>query len=401
MYKLETRAIADFRETQKSYNKWSSGLVFPDKVLMICIGILMLIGLVMVASASMPKAAKMGWVYHYSARQLVYMIIGLIVAFVVYNVSVRWWFNNSFKMLGLAIVLLVAVLIPGIGREINGAMRWVPLGMINIQVSEFARICIIIYSAAYLQRHQNSIRKSLLAMLKLLFVLGVISVLLLLEPDFGSTAVIGATVLGMIFLAGVCIARFTLCTFFVVIAAIVVLIAAPYRRARLSIYLDPWDDPFDKGYQLVQSLMAIGRGQVFGVGIGESIQKHNYLPEAHTDFILSILAEETGLIGVLFLMFIYAVIVWRAFKIARNADEIRMRFASCLAYGIGLWIGMQALINMSVASGLLPTKGLTLPMISYGGSSVLASLVLFAILLRIDSESRYLLQNKKLRQKNG
>lgn len=388
------QAVANFRQTQQSYSRWS-GLVAPDTTLLIGLALLMITGLVMVTSASIPKAGTHGWLYSFSAKQFAYMTLGLIVGYVVYLIPTRFWYQQAYRILLAGIALLVLVIIPGVAPKINGAMRWISIGPFNLQVSEFVRICVLIYAAAYLQRYQNQIHKSLWSMIRLLLVLGLVAVLLLLEPDFGSTAVICATVLGMLFLAGVCLVRFTGCALAVTSLGAVVLVAAPYRVKRLASFMDPWNDVLNSGYQLVNSLIAIGRGEVTGVGIGESLEKHHYLPEAHTDFIFSIIAEETGLIGVFLLILLFAIIVWRAFIIANNADKVRMRFASCLAYGIGLWIGMQALINMAVATGLLPTKGLTLPMISYGGSSVLASMILFAILLRIDSESRYTLQNEQ------
>lgn len=392
---LQRNPVDDFHETQKGYNRWS-GLVPPDMILMVAIALLMLIGLVEVTSASIPKAGSNGgWIYAYAVRQAAYMFIGLLAAYVTYHIPTSWLYKNSYRIMTLGFILLGLVLIPGVSREINGSVRWIAVGPVNLQVSEFARVCTMIYAAAFLRRYQNQIHKSLWAMIRLLGVLGGVAVLLLMEPDFGSTVVICATVLGMMFLAGVCIVRFTACASFVAVVGAMVMLAAPYRVKRLASFMNPWDDVYGSDYQLVNSLIAIGRGEVTGVGIGESVEKHHYLPEAHTDFIFSILAEEMGLLGVCVLMLMFGIIVWRAFVIANNADKVRMRFASCLAYGIGLWLGMQALINMSVASGLLPTKGLTLPMVSYGGSSVLASLILLAILLRIDSESRYLLQQEQ------
>ncbi|MGY0399775.1 MAG: putative lipid II flippase FtsW [Ostreibacterium sp.] len=393
-------SVENFKQTQKKYSRWS-GLVIPDKTLMICISLLMLIGLVMVASASIPKAGTNGWSYNYVVRQLAYMTLGLIIGYIVYLIPTRWWYEYSYRLLLLGITFLILVIVPGVAREVNGSMRWISVGPLNLQVSEFVRICIMVYVAAYLQRYQNQIHKSIWPMLRLLLVLGLIAILLLLEPDFGSTVVICVTVLGMMFLAGVCIVRFSICATGVAILGGILMIAAPYRVKRLASFMNPWDDVYGSDYQLVNSLIAIGRGEINGVGIGESLEKHHYLPEAHTDFIFSILAEETGLIGVCFLVLLFGIIVWRIFVIANNADKVRMRFASCLAYGIGLWLGMQALINMAVASGLLPTKGLTLPMISYGGSSVLASMILFAMLLRIDSESRYTLKNEQTGRREG
>lgn len=386
-----------FRQTQQNYNRWA-GLVMPDKILMICLGLLMLTGLVMVTTASIPLAGqKGGWVFSYLFKQSFYMLLGLMVGFFVYQMPMQFWYKNAKYFMWLAIALLLVTLL--VAKETNGAHRWINLGPVKLQVSEFVRISMIVYAAAFLQRYQNQIHKSLPAMFRLLGVLGLIAVLILKQRDFGSAAVITATVLGMMFLAGVCLVRFFACAVGVAVIGAIVLVAEPYRVKRLTAYMDPWADMYGDGWQLINSLIAIGRGGVSGVGIGESLEKHYYLPEPHTDFIFSILAEETGLIGVGFLMLIFAVIVWRAFVIANNADKVRMRFASCLAYGVGLWIGMQALINMSVASGLLPTKGLTLPMISYGGSSVLAGMILFALLLRVDSESRYTLQNEQSRRR--
>lgn len=387
--------VEDFRRLQQNHSRWS-GLVAPDTTLLVAIALLMVLGAVMVTSASIPKAGNNGgWIYTYGFRQLIYMLIGVGGAAIAYKVPTRWWFDNSYRILLLGIFMLLVIQIPGVAPTINGAKRWVPLGPVNIQTSEFVRICVIIYAGAFLQRYQNQIHKSLFAMSRLVAVLVVVGVLLLMQPDFGSTVVVCAIVLGMMFLAGVCLIRFFACAVVVVVTGGVLLFAESYRIKRLLGYWDPWADMYGSGYQLANSLIAIGRGETTGVGIGESLEKHHYLPEAHTDFIFSIFAEEMGLVGVCFLMILFGIIVWRAFVIANNADKVRLRFASCVAYGIGLWIGLQALINMSVASGLLPTKGLTLPMVSYGGSSVVASLILLAILLRIDSESRYLLQHEQ------
>lgn len=381
-------ALDAFHDDQSSYSRWS-GLMAPDKWLLLAVFSLCAIGLVMVASASMPTVGKTGNPMAGLNKQMLFMGIGFVAALIVYHIPTRIWYEYNFLLLFIALAALILVLVPGIGREINNSRRWIYLGPIGFQVSEFARICVFVYAAAYLYRHQKQIHNSWSAMLKLLGVLGVVAILLLKEPDFGSTAVITATVLGMMYLAGVCIFRFTVSAGIVAVLAIIALLIEPYRRARLSNFLSPWDDPFGDGYQLTQSLIAIGRGELTGVGIGESIQKHNYLPMADTDFIFAIYTEETGLIGAIVLLGLYSLIVYRAFVIGHQAEKVRMRFASCLAYGTGLWIGMQSLINMSVASGMLPTKGLTLPLISSGGSSVLACFILLGILARIDSESKY------------
>jgi len=389
--------IEDFRRTQRAYNRWS-GLVAPDKILLSAIALLMLFGAVMVTSASIPKAGDNGWLFFYGFRQSLIMLMGATIGAFVFTLPITWWQRNAYRILLAGIILLIMVLIPGIADEINGSKRWLSIGVANLQVSEFARISIIIYAASFLQRQQNTVHKSIWPMIRLLGVLGIVAILLLLEPDFGSTAVICTTIMGMAFLAGVCVLRFSVCALAVASIGSIVMLAAPYRIKRLASFLNPWDDIYGSDYQLANSLIAIGRGQTTGVGIGQSMEKHHYLPEAHTDFIFSIIAEELGLIGICCLVLLFTIVVWRAFRIANNADRVRMRFASCIAYGIGLWIGIQALINMSVATGLLPTKGLTLPLISYGGSSVIASLILLSILLRIDSESRYLLQQQENHQ---
>ncbi len=388
--KSSKAAIADFKKTQESYNRWS-GLIFPSKTIIICTLIIMAVGLIMVTASSVVKGGNAGDPLHYTFRQSIYMCLGLFIAFIVYNIPIDWWRENATKILILTIFALILVLLPGVGVKINGARRWINLVVINLQVSEFVRIGMMIFAAYYLEKHKNKIQKSWIPMIQLMMILSIVLGLLLLEPDFGSSAVIASVILGMMFLAGVCLVRFTIGGVGVFIIATFVLLAAPYRRERLASFTDVWKDPYGSGYQLVQSLIAIGRGEIQGVGVGQSIQKHNYLPEAHTDFIFAIFAEETGFFGVICLVAVYATFVYKAFSIANNADRVRMRFASCMAYGIGLWIGIQVLINMLVASGALPTKGLTLPLMSYGGSSVIACLILIAILLRIDSEVKYIL----------
>jgi len=351
--------------------------------------LLLALGLLMVTSASMPLAAdKLGQPFYFLIRQGAYVGAGLLLAGLTFQVSLRTWQRSGPWLLLIAFGLLLAVLIPGIGKEVNGSMRWIQVGPINVQVSELAKLFAFVYVAGYLQRHGTALHTSASAMIRPMLVLAVLAVLLLLEPDFGTAVVMMATVLGMVFLAGVNLWQFAALQGVTIAAMAVLLYTSPYRRARLISFLDPWSDPFNSGFQLTQSLIAIGRGELFGVGLGESIQKLFYLPEAYTDFLFAILAEELGLLGVLLMIGLYVTIVWRAFGVAARAERLDMLFASHLANGISLWFAIQALFNMGVNMGMLPTKGLTLPLMSYGGSSLVVMCMALAVLLRIDMETQ-------------
>ncbi|MFO1370985.1 MAG: putative lipid II flippase FtsW [Candidatus Competibacteraceae bacterium] len=351
-------------------------------------------GLLMVASASMPIADRQtGQPFYFLIRQGVYVLIGLFAAGLVFHIPLTRWRQAGPMLLLAAIGLLVVVVIPGVGKEVNGSMRWIGAGPINVQVSEIAKLFALIYIAGYLKRRgaelqMANFQTSALALLRLMAVLAVLAVLLLLEPDFGSVVVLMAAAMGMVFLAGVNLGQFGTLVFGTASVMAVLIYSSPYRRDRVLNFLNPWDDPTGKGYQLVQSLIAIGRGELFGVGLGESVQKLFYLPEAYTDFLFAVLAEELGLIGVLTVITLFMTLVWRAFLIGRRAERLGMKFSAYLAYGIGLWFGIQSLFNMGVNMGVLPTKGLTLPLMSYGGSSVVVMCMTLALLLRIDVESR-------------
>ena len=350
---------------------------------------LLALGLLMVASASMPLAAdKWGQPFYYLIRQGTYVGAGLLLAAVAFRVPLRTWQRSGPGLLLLALGLLIVVLVPGIGKEVNGSMRWLPVGPISVQVSELAKLFAFVYVAGYLQRHAATLQTSAMAMIRPMLVLGVLALLLLMEPDFGTAVVMMATVMGMLFLAGVNLWKFLSLQGVTVAAMAAVLFASPYRRERLISFLDPWSDPYHSGFQLTQSLIAIGRGGVFGVGLGESVQKLFYLPEAYTDFLFAILAEELGLLGVLVVIGLYAAIVWRTVDIAARAQRLDMPFAAHLTHGIGLWFVIQSLFNMGVNMGVLPTKGLTLPLMSYGGSSVVVMCVALTVLMRIDVETR-------------
>ena len=317
-----------------------------------------------------------------------YIGIGVLLAMPVYRLRLALLQEAGPVLLVAALALLVAVLVPGIGREVNGSTRWISTGLFNLQVSEPAKLMILVYLAGYLARHGEELRERLSGFLKPMAVLSLAALLLLLEPDFGATVVLMATAMGMIFLAGVRLWHFTGMLGVAGLSLAGLAVSSPYRMERLTTFLNPWEDPFDSGFQLTQSLIAIGRGELAGVGLGASIQKLFYLPEAHTDFVFAVLAEELGLLGVFVVIALYALVVWRAFVIARQAEKAGNVFAGALAYGIGIWIGLQSFINMGVNMGLLPTKGLTLPLMSYGGSSMVVMCVAIALLLRIDSETR-------------
>jgi cell division protein FtsW len=351
--------------------------------------VLATLGLVMVASASITFADReIGQPFYYAFRQAVYIVIGLLAGVALFRVRMVDLERLGMVLLLSAIAMLLLVLVPGFGVEVNGAARWINAGLFRLQVSEPAKLMFIVYLASYLARHGEEVRTRITGFLKPIGLLAVAALLLLLEPDFGATVVLTATVMGMIFMAGVKLVQFSgvLGLSGLLLASLAV--SSPYRMNRLTTFMDPWADPFNSGFQLTQSLIAIGRGEWFGVGLGSSIQKLFYLPEAHTDFVFAVLAEELGLLGVCVIIFLYAVLVWRAFVIAAQAVRAESLFSAYLAYGIGIWFGLQSFINIGVNMGLLPTKGLTLPLVSYGGSSMIVMCAAVALLLRVDYETR-------------
>jgi len=360
-----------------------------DFVLIATVTTLFSVGLVMVASASMPVAERLGvGTFHFVIRQTAYLGLGLLLGLLVLRVRMAWWERGSLVCILVAIGLLMAVLLPGIGAAVNGSTRWINFGMFRLQVSEPAKLLALIYMAGYLVRHGEEVRGSRAGFLKPLVLLSITAVLLLIEPDFGATVVLTTTALIMLFMAGVSLWKFGGLITIAGVAFAALALFSPYRLQRLTAFVDPWNDPFNTDFQLTQSLIAIGRGEWFGVGLGASIQKLFYLPEAHTDFVFAVLAEELGLVGVLVLLGLYALLVYRTYMIAARASLGGNLFSAYLAYGIGTWLGLQAVINVGVNTGLLPTKGLTLPLLSYGGSSMLVTCIAIALLLRIDYETR-------------
>ncbi len=350
---------------------------------------LLLIGLVMVASASIGISEKeTGHAFHYFQRQLLYVFAGLVAAGIGLAVPTRIWEEYSVYLLGGAFLLLVVVLIPGIGYEVNGSRRWIRLGFMNFQVSEAARVMLLMYVASYAVRRSEELRSDFKGFMTPVGVLAAGAVLLLCEPDFGAATVLFATGLAVLFLAGARVLHLLVPIVLGSAALGTLAVISPYRLRRLTGFLDPWGDPFNSGFQLVQSLIAIGRGEWFGVGLGSSVQKLFYLPEAHTDFVFAVLAEEFGFLGVVVVVALFALLVTRALNISREAAQAGQTFQSYVAAAIGIWLGLQAFVNIGVNMGLLPTKGLTLPLLSYGGSSMLVTLGWIGVLLRIHHDTQ-------------
>ncbi|NND59555.1 MAG: putative lipid II flippase FtsW, partial [Gammaproteobacteria bacterium] len=350
-----------------------------DPVLATVTLILVATGLVMVASSSIAIADRnLGEPLFYLQRQFVFLAVGCAGAIVVLMTPTRVWESSSMLALFAALVLLALVLVPGVGHTVNGSTRWIPLGPVRLQASEPARLLLLIYIAGYLVRRHDHVRGSFSGFLRPMLMITLACTLLLAEPDFGAATVLLATVLGVMFIGGVRLRDLFLLVLAAAGSLAALALSSPYRLQRLTTFLDPWADPFNSGFQLTQSLIAVGRGGMAGVGLGGSVQKLFYLPEAHTDFVFAVLAEELGLLGSVGVIALFALLVWRCFVIARNAGRNGLPFQSYLVYGIGIWVGMQAFVNIGVSMGALPTKGLTLPLISYGGSSLLVSCIALA-----------------------
>ncbi len=352
-----------------------------------CLALLGL-GLVMIASASTEvAAAQSGNPLYHMLRHLVYLALGLVACGLTLLVPMRQWQRHSGRILLLATVLLVLVIVPGIGREVNGASRWIGFGLFNVQPSEIAKVAAVLFLAGYLVRRQTEVRESWKGFFMPFVILLPMAGLLLLEPDFGATVVMFGAAAGMLFLGGVGLFRFG---FLVGLGGLAVwaLVQDPYRWARMTNFADPWADQYGAGYQLSQALIAFGRGEWLGVGLGNSVQKQFYLPEAHTDFVFSVLAEELGMVGALITLALFTFVGIRALYIGLWAEKSKQFFSAYTAYGLALlWIS-QILINIGVNAGLLPTKGLTLPFLSYGGSSLIICCVSLGLLLRIEWERR-------------
>jgi len=358
-----------------------------DPVLLTIVMTLLLGGLVILASASMSISDNLvGEPFFYVERQLLAAAIGGGVGVACLFIPMQVWRSIGPLMLLVGLGLLFLVLLPGIGYEVNGSRRWVRFGILNLQVSEPARLCFIIYLAGYLVRRNKDLRENFGGFLKPMLLMSLACVALLAEPDFGAAIVLLATALTMLFVAGARIRDFLIFFAAALLAMVLLAVTSPYRMKRLTGFLDPWADPFNSGFQLTQSLIAIGRGEWLGVGLGNGVQKLFYLPEAHTDFVFAVFAEEFGLAGSFILIGLFIALLWRVFRLAMRASKMDRCFESYLAIGIGIWLGLQAFINVGVNMGILPTKGLTLPLISYGRSSLIVTMIAIGLLLRIHHE---------------
>ena len=396
-----------FEKKEAKQEDWTSKSAFAtissiDYSVIATIAALLVLGLVMVYSASIslgdsPKYQTSEG--YFAVRHAIYIVIGLMAAFFVFKVSLYRWYLLSYPLGLLGILLLVSVFVPGLGHEVNGSTRWIGFGPINLQVSEVVKFVSVLVISHFVVTRQAYMHSYTRGLIPVMLYIGMVAMLLSLQPDLGATVVISAIVLGVVFLGG--LSWRIIVPFGIVIFAVIVLSIAlsPWRTARGFAYLNPWDieNPLGKAYQLTHSLIAFGRGELFGVGLGASVEKMHYLPEAHTDFILAVIGEELGLVGFTFVLLLFYWLVRRAFEIGRQAVRLESVYSGLVAQGVGLWIGVQALINIGVAIGVFPTKGLTLPLVSYGGSSIVVTLCALGLLLRVDYENRLLMRGKRRR----
>ncbi|KDM92741.1 cell division protein FtsW [Photobacterium galatheae] len=349
---------------------------------------LMVTGLVVVSSASIPVATRLTDIpFYFALRHAFFLVCALVIAALMVQIPLARWRQLSVPMLFVSLALLVIVLV--LGRSVNGAVRWIPLGIFNLQPAEVAKLSLFVFLSGYLVRQYQQVRQSFYGFIKPLVVLALMAILLLLQPDLGSFVVMFVTTLGMLFIAGARLWQFLAMLSMALVGIVMLIVFEPYRMRRVTAFLDPWEDPFGSGYQLTQSLMAFGRGDWLGQGLGNSIQKLEYLPEAHTDFVFAVLAEELGLVGVTVVLLLIFALVFKALLIGRKSLQSGQLFGGFLAFGIGFWFAFQTLVNVGAAAGMVPTKGLTLPLISYGGSSLFIMSTAVAILLRIDHEQRH------------
>jgi cell division protein FtsW len=371
-----------------------------DQALLWSAVLLAAIGLVMVYSASIAMAEAERFTgfrpSYFLIRHSVYMGVGLAIGFALFRVPVWLWQKSSPWLFLIGTLLLVALLVPGVGREVNGARRWLPLGIATFQPSELMKLFVVLYAADYTVRKaafMDDFRKGFLPMFA---VMTLIAALLLREPDFGALVVVTAVAMTVLFLGGLNWRLFAGLAGLLAVAFVVLIVSSPYRLQRILGFMDPWNDSYGKGYQLSHSLIAFGRGEWLGVGLGASIEKLFYLPEAHTDFLLAVIAEELGFAGVAAVITLFLFLVHRAFAVGRQAASLERYYAALVAQGIGVWLAAQAFINMGVNMGLLPTKGLTLPLLSFGGTGIVVTCMALAILMRIDWENRYLMRGGSL-----
>lgn len=390
------------RDAVSGVEQTRSRMMEYDQLLVWAVLSLMLIGLVMVYSASItladgPKYANYSSNY-FLIRHMISLAIAIFVGIWAFKIPTKVWDRYSPVIFGFTVLLLIAVLIPGVGKGVNGAKRWIPLGLMNFQPSELMKFAAVIFAASYTVQRQDYLHSFVKGMLPMGVAVALVGGLLMAEPDMGALVVVALIAFGILFLGGINAKLFGGLIAVGLMSAATMIILSPFRTARMLAFMDPWqaDNAANKGYQLTHSLMAFGRGEWFGTGLGGSVEKLHYLPEAHTDFIMAVIGEELGFVGVVVMIFLFYWIVRRAFLIGRTALQLDRSFAGLAAKGVAIWIGWQAFINMGVNLGLLPTKGLTLPLVSYGGSGILMNAVAIAMLLRIDFENRVLMRGGKL-----
>jgi len=373
--------------SQKKYN-----LPIYDYRLIWTALLLLGIGLVMVYSSSVDVAAASKSSsyqnHYYLLRQSIYIGLGLFIGYISFQIPIYFWQRMAPYLFIIGLIMLILVLIPGIGREVNGSRRWISLIIVNFQPSEFVKLVTIMYASDYVLRKSKQMKTIVKGFLPMLGVIVFTGFLLLLEPDFGALAVITMVAMGILFLGGLSLKIFISLIIFTPISIYFLIVNSPYRMQRIVAFLDPWADPYGKGYQLTHSLIAFGRGEYFGVGLGASVEKQLYLPEAHTDFILAVIGEEFGLLGVTIVIGLFVYLVLRMFGIAKESIQNKKHFPALMAQGVALWFAIQGIINMGVNVGLFPTKGLTLPLLSFGGSGILLNMIAIAIVLKIDHENR-------------
>jgi cell division protein FtsW len=390
------------RDAVSGVEQTRSKMMDYDQLLVWAVLSLMLIGLVMVYSASItladgPKYANYSSNF-FLIRHVISLTIAIGVAIWVFKIPTKVWDRYSPIIFGFTVLLLIAVLIPGVGKGVNGAKRWIPLGLMNFQPSELMKFAAVIFAASYTVQRQEHLHSFVKGMLPMGVAVALVGGLLMAEPDMGAFVVVALIAFGVLFLGGINAKLFGGLVLVGLLSGAIMIALSPFRRGRMLAFMDPWqvDNAANKGYQLTHSLMAFGRGEWFGLGLGGSVEKLHYLPEAHTDFIMAVIGEELGFVGVVVMIFLFYWIVRRAFLIGRTALQLDRSFAGLAAKGVAIWIGWQAFINMGVNLGLLPTKGLTLPLVSYGGSGILMNAVAMAMLLRIDYENRILMRGGKL-----
>ena len=372
---------------RKEFRASLDGQFHFDRLLVISCLSLLLFGFVMVASASLHLGVKLtGDAFYFPVRQLTHTIFGLILGVFIAATPMRVWERWGGMLFIIGLLLLIMVLIPGLGIEVNGSTRWLSIAGVRIQVSEVIKFFSVIYMAGYVTRHKDTVQESAFGLLNPLILFSVACVLLLLEPDFGSAVVILIIAMGIMFLAGAKLSQFVILLSSVAVLITLLVYFSPYRLRRVTSFMDPWADPLGTGFQLTHALISFGRGEWLGVGLGSGVQKLFYLTEAHTDFIFSVIAEELGLLGVLTVIGLFSLLVWRIFAIGAAAEQAGQRFWAFVAYGLGIWFGFQSFVNMGVNMGLLPTKGLTLPLMSYGGGSIMVMCCAVALLFRLHSE---------------